>query len=408
MTLRTIGAGLLVLVGCAKMEPPPGGPADSLAPRVVGTRPDSIQVLPGFDGNAEFLFDEVVSEGTTPNQGLGTGDLERLIMLSPSDEVPRVTWKRSRITVRPKEGWQPNRVYRVELRPGIVDLRRNRTDTTVVITFSTGAPLPGHRLSGRVLDWTRGQAAPGALVVAELLPDRLAYRGVADSTGAFDIEPLPDGAYVVVGVLDENRNLRREPREAYDTVYVDAGRSEVGEIWTFPHDTVGPRIQTITVRDSLSATIAFNQFLDPDRRYDSTAVRVWRMPDSIAIAITAVRSPAEDDSVTRAAVPVDSAALDSMAPPIPAPAPGRTPAPRVESRPALSQQLVVRVATPWIPGSAYMMELRAISNVNGVPADATGSLQVPEPAPPPAEPDSLNQAPAVPGDSLGVPPDSGA
>ena len=416
MTSRAVGATLLLLLACAKMEPPPGGPSDFQPPRVVAVRPDSLRVLPGFDDAAEFLFDEVVSEGTSPNQGLGTGDLERLIILSPSDEVPRVGWKRSRITVRPKEGWQPNRVYRVELLPGIVDLRRNRSDTSVVITFTTGAAAPQHRLVGRVFDWTRGQAAPRALVQAELLPDRLAYRSLSDSTGAFVLDPLPDGDYVVVGVLDGNRNQRRDPREAFDTVRVGPGQTEVGEIWTFPHDTIGPRMQSIAVSDSVSATITFSQFLDPAARYDSTAARVWRMPDSTAIGVTAIRTPAEDDSVTRAQAPVDTLAAvdaleaaDSVAGPPPAPTPTPTPR-RTESRPALSDRLVLRVTTPWIPGGAYMIEMLGVRNVNGVAADASAGLLVPEPPPPPpAQLDSLAPAPATPGDSLPpAQPDSGA
>jgi hypothetical protein len=413
MTSRAVGATLLVLLACAKMEPPPGGPADVQPPRVVAVRPDSLRVLPDFGDAAEFLFDEVISEGTSPNQGLGTGDLERLIILSPSEEVPRVGWKRNRITVKPKEGWQPNRVYRVELLPGIVDLRRNRSDTSVVITFTTGAAAPQHRLVGRVLDWTRGQAAPRALVQAELLPDRLAYRSLSDSTGAFVLDPLPDGDYVVVGVLDENRNQRRDPREAFDTVRVGPGQTEVGEIWTFPHDTVGPRMQSIAVRDSLSATIAFSQFLDPTTRYDTTSVRVWLMPDSTAIGVTAIRTPAEDDSVIRAQTADTLAAVDTLEaadsaarqPLAPTPTPRRA-----ESRPALSDRLVLRVATPWVPGGAYMIEMRGVRNVNGVAADASAGLQVPEPPPtPPALPDSLAPTPAVPGDSLPpAQPDSGA
>ncbi|NNG15534.1 MAG: hypothetical protein HKM89_03560, partial [Gemmatimonadales bacterium] len=260
------GVGLLALIACAKMEPPPGAPADPLPPQVVAIRPDSLVVPPNFDGSAEFIFDEVISEGSSPNQGLGTGDLERLIILSPSDEVPKVSWKRNRITVRPKEGWQPNRIYRIELRPGVVDLRRNRSDSTVVITLSTGAPAPEHRLDGRVLDWTRGQPAVGALVQAELLPDRLAYRVATDSNGAFSLAPIPNGEYVVKGVLDQNRDMRPDPRELYDTVRVAVGETSVGEVWAFPHDTVGPRIENVAVRDSTTATITFTQFLDPVQR----------------------------------------------------------------------------------------------------------------------------------------------
>jgi hypothetical protein len=420
------GAGLLALTACAKMEPPPGAPPDPVPPQVVAIRPESLLVAPDFDDNAEFVFDEVISEGSSPNQGLGTGDLERLILLSPSDEVPKVSWKRNRITVKPREGWQPNRIYRIELRPGVVDLRRNRSDTTVVITLSTGAPAPEHRLEGRVLDWTRGQPAVGALVQAELLPDRLAYRVATDSNGAFSLAPIPDGAYVVRGVLDQNRDMRQDPRELYDTVRVAAGEIAVGEVWAFPHDTVGPRIESIAVRDSMSATITFSQFLDPAQRFDSTAIRVLVIPDSTRLGIRSLIPPTVDDSLAQAAAALDSvqatppdsvqaAPLDSAqvedtvaaAPPTPLPRP-EPPATRPrESRLPLYQQLVLRVATPWVPGGAYAIQVFGVRNVNGVAADGTVGLQVPETPPPPPPPpptpspaDSLNPPTEVPGDSL--------
>ncbi len=102
-------------------------------------------------------------EGGSPNMGLGTGDLEKLILLSPTKGIPVVSWKRNRITVRPREGWQPNRVYRVELLPGLQDLRRNKSDTTTILTFSTGGPIPSDTLSGLAIDWVQGPGgAPGA------------------------------------------------------------------------------------------------------------------------------------------------------------------------------------------------------------------------------------------------------
>ena len=82
------------------MAPPPGGPPDRTPPRLIATLPESVTVLEGFDGWVEFTFDEVISEGGQPNFGLGTGDLERLVLLSPGTEVPRVDWRRNTVKVR--------------------------------------------------------------------------------------------------------------------------------------------------------------------------------------------------------------------------------------------------------------------------------------------------------------------
>ena len=91
----------MAALSCARIEPPPGGPPDPTPPRLIATRPDSFAQIPGFKGDVEFRFDEVISEGGSPNAGTGTGDLEKLVILSPATRVPEVTWRRSRITVRP-------------------------------------------------------------------------------------------------------------------------------------------------------------------------------------------------------------------------------------------------------------------------------------------------------------------
>ena len=190
----------IIGAACSQIGAPPGGPPDTAPPLIISTFPESTVVIPNFKGEAEFRFSEIVSEGTSPNFGLGTGDVEKLIQLSPSKFVPVIGWKRSRIVVRPKEGWKPNQVYRIEFRAGITDLRNNRSKTGRVITFTTGAPLPTRYLVGRVVDWTTSRPQALGLVEAMFLPDSLRYRTLADSAGRFEFGPLPDGEFVVAGV----------------------------------------------------------------------------------------------------------------------------------------------------------------------------------------------------------------
>ena len=50
-------------------------------------------------------------------------------VLLGGDHARIARWRRDRITVRPREGWRPNTMYRVELLPGVSDLRNNRATT---------------------------------------------------------------------------------------------------------------------------------------------------------------------------------------------------------------------------------------------------------------------------------------
>ena len=427
----------LASFACARIEPPPGGAPDTKAPTLVATRPDSMRILPDFGGTVDFVFNEVISEGGTPSEGRGTSDLERLVLLSPTTEVPVVEWKRNRLAVRPREGWKPNRVYRVQLLPGISDVRNNRGTVSSTVTFTTGAPLPDFTLTGKAYDWSTGQAARGALLEAVLEPDSLVYRSATDSTGGFSFGPLPRGTYLVFATIDQNRNQRRDRREAFDSARVAADSGRVPELWLFPHDSAPPKLQTPTVQDSLTINLPFNQKLDPTLRLDSTSVTIVRLPDSTRLAVRSLLPATVDDSVSRAARAVrDSMArdstrrADSLAPrpdttrapspaqpdtvKRPAPPPGQAqppqpalrPAPdsaRVAiakldsalagkrrdsvrvvkpSRPPLTDRLVLRLAEPLVPGGKYSVEVRGIRNPNGATGDSRAGFTMPErPAP---------------------------
>ena len=409
-----IGLGLisaLAALACARIEPPPGGPPDTAPPQLVATRPDSFARIPGFKGEVEFKFDEVISEGGTPSQGSGRGDLEKLVIVSPSARVPEVHWRRDRITVRPDEGWRPDRVYRVELLPGVTDLRRNRSTTDTVLTFTTGAPLPATTIEGTVVDWSTSRPAPRALVEAILLPDSLPYRGLADSSGRISLGPLPAGEYLVRGVVDQNRNLRADGREAFDSVRLAAGKTSAGELWAFVHDTAPARIRTITVTDSVSATIELSQHLDPGQRLTPDAVTVRLLPDSTPVRVTSLLPKPVDDSVHR---PADAARDTTAADTARAGRPGiveleegRPAVPRgraaaelkpLASRPPLTDRLVLRVQWPWKPEGKYEVEIRGVRNVSGIAGDTRGALSVPKA---PAA-DSIRRGP----DSLKLTPDT--
>ncbi|HSE51019.1 MAG TPA: Ig-like domain-containing protein [Gemmatimonadales bacterium] len=401
----TLATGL----GCASIAPPPGGPADRLPPRLVATIPDTMAVLADFDDEVEFQFDEVVAEGGNPNFGLGTGDLEKLIILSPDSQVPSVSWKRSRITVRPREGWRPNTVYRVELLPGVADLRGNRSVEGRSLTFSTGGPRPTTTLRGLVVDWSTQRPQRLALVEALLLPDSLAYRGLTDSAGRFVLGPLPRGEYLVYGALDQNNDRRVQPREAFDTARVTAGRDSVGELWAFRHDTLPARVTQAELHDTLSLALTFSQQLDPWQRLPPDSVRVRLLPDSTPVPVLGILPRGAFDTTFAPAGGVDTAKAradsirartdsiraDSMARAREAAAlripgaerrpirvPDTTGTGPLRTKPPLFDKLYVRLSRRLPPGSRFVVDVHGIKTVSGVTGTARGVGQIPAaPAP---------------------------
>ncbi len=428
----TVGlVAVAAALGCANIEPPPGGPPDQSPPFLVRTVPESLGVFPEFDGRVEFVFNEVVAEGQSPNLGLGSGTLERLIVLSPTDRVPKISWRHDRVTVKPREGWQPNRVYRVELLPGITDVERNRSDASAVVTFATGGDLPSDTLSGTLIDWVAGRLMTRGLVLATLMPDSLTYRAFTDSAGRFTIGPLPHGEYQVYGVVDRNNNTRLDRRESFDSLTIARGTSDIGSLWAIPHDTVGPRVGSIAIVDSLTVAITFNQHLDPYQRVDSSAVRVVLLPDSLPVPTLSLLPQPEHDSLYPRIVPADTIqAADSVAAPDSLPRadsaqadtlglggpvvdPGKGIAAAdtalqslLDERPKLFDRLILRLSAPLVPDGRYFLTTIGIRNVNGIEGEGGGAgFVVPLPAPPP-EPVVDDSLPPAAQDTMGIAPDS--
>jgi len=401
-----LAAGLVA--GCARMAPPPGGPPDGTPPILLSTVPDSVRLLEDFDGWVEFRFDEVISEGSQPNFGLGSGELERLVIVSPTPDsvIPRVQWKRERLLVRPKDGWRANTVYRVELIEGIRDVSEpgNISKASSVITFTTGGALPTRVIDGRAVDWGTQRPLPAALIEAILLPDSLPYRTVADSTGRFMFGPLPAGEMLVRAVADQNRNRRLDGTESWDTVRIAAGIDRVGEIWAYPQDTLPPRIQSATRVDSFSIALTLSRTLPPGFSLPGDSISVLLLPDSGTISPRGALTQPAHDSIYRS-VPTgptrdlpDSAARDTtgqrpVAPARPRPGPlgqgARGAAGATErldtleqQRPKLTTVLVIRTYGVVQLGVSYAIEVRGVRTIGGgVAAVLRNRLETPKPAP---------------------------
>ncbi len=395
---------LALITGCATIQPPPGGPPDLTPPVLVSVTPDSGAIVPGLKNAAVFRFDEVVSERT----------LDQMVLLSPRPRAMQVSWHRTTIEVKPREGWKAGVVYRLTLLPGMMDLRNNKLTTGRTVVFSTGAAIPATTLSGRVIDWEGGAAAARALVEAIRLPDSLVYWDVADSVGKFSMTAVPPGRYVFSATVDKNTNRRRDYREPFDSTVVTLDSSASYTFWSFTHDSVGPRIRNLTRADSMTIHADFNQMLRPGST-DSGSVSVLQLPDSTPVSLTAVLTQADYDSLQTAARAVASARTDTTTnrvatppanralpePPValgPPPGgqlppgmsrtPGATasaPAPvdsaltrLLKERSRLASSLVIRTAAPLKPGGRYLVRAR-VTNPSGATAESGLVLVLPAP-----------------------------
>jgi hypothetical protein len=355
-------------------------------------------VVANWNDAVVIRFDEVIDEmasgGGSSSRG---GGLARQVILSPVAGEVRVAWRRSAITVEPREGWKRGRVYRLEVLPGIVDLRRNRLDTRRTVIFSTGPAIPTATLAGTALHWTDQRPLRAALIQAALLPDTAPYVTVADSAGDFTLAGIPPGQYVVYAVQDQNTNRRRDAREAYDSTVVHVEAAAEAVLWAFVHDTAGPRLRAAEPLDSVTFRLEFSQHLDPAARVDTAHVRVFTQTDTTPVRVAAVLRPAEYDSIRASAAAAARDTAQRRAPPVVGAPPGRaerepdTSRARqlLSRRPAPFDRLVVRTAEPLKPEGRYLIRVTGVRNLNGAVGEGQQVLEIPKapaPRPPPSRP----------------------
>ena len=140
-------AALLTLAGCANQTSPPGGPPDLAPPLVLKVTPQD-QAVGAKPKSVVLQFDEVISE--TP---VGAKEIADLVFISPKSGAPKVNWGRSKIEIRPSQGWKPNTVYSVVIKRGLQDLRNNAIDSTIRLVFSTGGAIPTTSITGVAFEW---------------------------------------------------------------------------------------------------------------------------------------------------------------------------------------------------------------------------------------------------------------
>ena len=374
------------VAACASAGPPPGGPEDHSPPQIISLRPDSGQ-LNAKVKEVQFQFDEVVSDRPT-----GAASLDRMFLISPRNGEPRVSWHRSRISVRPERGFRDSTAYRITMLPGIADLRGNVRKDGATLVFSTGPTFPTLGIVGTVFDWAGQAIAKGAYVEAVAKRDTtVVYLTASDSSGQFDLGPLPAGNYTVRALIDQNSNRVFDRNEKWDSasVSVAATRPSV-ELDLIERDSVPPAFANVTVDDSVTITIAFDKPLDPTiplqpalvalKRADSSDVTVTRVEWAMAHA----RARAAADSARRADL------LRAAGNPPPAAAPPPTPAgvrapppPRKPKSPAPERAIVATVSpsTPMLPGQTIRVTTRALRNLLGKSSELTRTVTVPRPAP---------------------------
>lgn len=402
---RGLSASILLAgsLACASASPPPGGAEDREPPRLVALTPDSNSVNMR-ERNVTFRFDETIND-----RGSGAQELDRYFLVSPSDGNPRVSWHRSRIDVRPRNGFRANTAYTVTLLPGLTDLRGNAARAGASVVFSTGATIPPDRIDGVVFDWIAERPAARALIEA-ITPDSVRYLAQSDSVGRFTVGPLPPGSYLVRAFIDANSNRALDRAELFDTARVMAPQAGGLELRTIARDTLPARIASVALIDSVSLRVTFDRYLDPDQPPPATVFRLVAS-DSTVIPVLASLSPRAElaEAAAQQQATVDSLRrADSLAgkPLLPKPAvvERRSASGSSPSAPPPYTTVLLRIARPLAPVTTHRLRVSSVRSLSRREEASERTFTTPRaPVPAPVRVPTSVPVPATQPDSTRVP-----
>jgi hypothetical protein len=365
LTAFALGAIACGVDACASQGTPPGGPPDTQAPKIVRVAPDS-----GKTGvrprEVVFQFDEVVNERPS-----GAPTLSALFLISPRNGETQADWHRSEISVRPRRGFKANTTYTISLLPGLSDLRGNTRNTGATTVFSTGSTLAAGRIAGTLFNWAEGRTIPRGLIEARPAGDSATvYLAATDSVGVFELRNVPPGRYNVRGISDDNSNHALDPREPFDTTIVNLTDSSNVELLAFVHDSIGARLSSVNVRDSVTLELLFDNPLSVTAAVTAASIRV-RAPDSTDVLIVSVSGPPPD--TTKSVVRKPSGSPDTTRMVV-----------RKPSRPVPLRTLIVRLARPLRQKIKYRVRVADAQNLIGVARTSEKDVMLPAPVVAPA------------------------
>jgi hypothetical protein len=199
-----LGAALLAVLaaGCARREPPSGGPPDLDPPRVLSSSPDSGVAGVPLDSELSITF----SEGMEPRT---TGDA---VSLAPQVGIKRRLWRGRTLTLVLDQPLTPGRTYTLYVAATARDRHANPIGVGITRVFSTGEDFPRGRIEGEIT--ARGMNASDVALWCYRdgrAPDSTARDfdalGLADADGRYRIDGLGvPGNYRLWAFVDLNDN----------------------------------------------------------------------------------------------------------------------------------------------------------------------------------------------------------
>lgn len=232
MTAMSISI-IAVILGCAAVGTPDGGPYDETPPRFIGSTP-SRGALDVNNKKLTLHFDEYIKIQNAS---------EKVVVSPPQLEQPEIKVNGMKIQVTLFDSLRSNTTYSIDFSDGIVDNNEGNPLGDFCFSFSTGADLDTMEFSGYVLNASDLEPIKGILVGIHTDLSDSAFTAKpfekvshTDSRGHFTIRGLAPGKYRIYALQDMDQNFMYSQRSE-KIAWTDSIIIPKSELW-YRNDTI--------------------------------------------------------------------------------------------------------------------------------------------------------------------------
>ena len=243
LMMAAVGA---LLVACASIGSPEGGPRDYTPPQVVKTSPEPGTV--NFKGNkVEIVFDEIVN----------LKDQQKKVIISPAPRtMPLIRTVGKKVTVEFRDTLQDNTTYVIDFSNAIEDNNESNQLDGYTFAFSTGDQIDTLAVSGIVLRANDLEPMQHVIVGLHSNLDDTAFTNIplervsrTNDRGKFTIRNLKPGNYHLFALNDVDGDYhmaRTEDIAFLDEVIVPSTSEYTSQDTVFTFDRRVDTVMTAT------------------------------------------------------------------------------------------------------------------------------------------------------------------
>lgn len=224
-----------IMVACASIGRPEGGPRDEMPPVFIKSNPTQGQTNVKSN-KIEIFFDE----------NLKVDDASNKVVISPVQKaMPSIIANGKKVSVELRDTLIPNSTYTIDFSDAIQDLNEGNPVDGFALDFSTGDSIDSLRISGMLFEARNLEPAQGMIVgvysnLADSAISTLPLERISKTNqlGQFTIRGLKPGYYRIFALNDKNRDYHWDRSE--DVAFYDVALS--------------PSVEPIEVMDTLRAS----------------------------------------------------------------------------------------------------------------------------------------------------------